>query len=175
MKIWKNKKNRFCISIDFSDIQPYWWFKVCYIATIWGIYFIRSLYVLKEQDLSALWARPNTYARTPDGFYWSSSLSLRFSSSLFYFRTDESSEQHLQLICPSFLIPDPALFMFLLLSWHTCALPHTHISVALNWRFVSSHSATQIAACERGVWSVLMWHTVGRTHKEIQVWASSYV
>lgn len=86
------------------------------------------------------------------GFYWSSLFFLfaspfSHSSTLFYFKTDESSEQHLKLSCLFFFFdPRPVLFMFLLLSQHTCALlthTHTRISVDLNQRFVKVTSHTQ--------------------------------
>lgn len=150
------------------------------IATIWFIY---SAYMLGGHILSALWAGLTTYVRTPNGFYWSSLLlfflfasHFSHSSTLFYFKTDESSERHLKLSClfSSFFFffdPRPVLFyVSALISAHMCAASHTHTRTSLlPWiRDLSKslHTPSKTDCSTRGggggwgFWSVLMIYTV---------------
>lgn len=146
--------------MNFSDIQPSWWAKLFYLAAIWGISSIRSLYVLAEQRFSQLCELDWIHIRGLQmGFYWSSSPLYLFSSrsshssSLFYFRTNESSEQHLKPIRLSVLIPDLLLLCF-------CSYLSTHAhSLTCTW---IRDCQSEFTPCKRdcrveGVWSVLMW------------------
>lgn len=112
-------------------------------------------------NIFSLWAGLHT--KTPNGFtappLFPFAPHFSHQSSLFYFKTDESSEQQLKNSFLLFFLP---LFMFQLLSQDTCAASHAHLCCPESQICQShfTHLARQIAAPERVFWSVLMIYTV---------------